>query len=72
MENLFLMKNPNFIQSHLTELQNFTHTGLLLYTESRMVYLHVMEYYLITKAREEVKHLLQEKLQDSWLEKKLV
>ena len=72
MEDLFLMKNLNFIQNHPMELQNFTHTGLLLYTESLMAYLHVMEYYLITKAREEVKHLLQEKLQDSWREKKLV
>ena len=50
MEKKFLMKIQNFIQNHLMVLQNFTLIGLHLFIESLMVYLLVMEYYLITKS----------------------
>ena len=42
----------------------FIHIGLLQFIENHMVFLLVMEFYLITKVQEEEKLLLLEKLQD--------
>ena len=44
------------------ELQNFTHIGLTINYRRHIIFLLVMEFYLITKALEEVEPLLQKKL----------
>ena len=53
-------KTP-FILEALMELQNFMLIGLQSIIEKLMVYMLVMEFYLIMKVLLEVKHLLQEK-----------
>ena len=42
-------------------LQNYMHIGLLLIIEKHIIFLHVMEFYLIMNHHEEEKHLSQEK-----------
>ena len=44
--------------------QNYILIGLPKYIGRAMVYLPQLEFFLIMKAQEEEKHLLQEKLQD--------
>ena len=51
------LKNQNFIQNHLTVLQNYMLTGLLLYIENHMEFLHATEFYLIMRVHEEVRRL---------------
>ena len=62
------MKTHPFSQKVLMELQNYMLIGLLRITEKRTVFLLVMEYCLIMKDQNEVKHLLQEKLQEQFAE----
>ena len=55
MEKISLTKNQNFIQNHHMGLLNCIHIGSHLFIESRMEFLHAMEFYLIMKAQGEVK-----------------
>ena len=71
MERIFLVKNLNFTLNLPMVLLNYIHTGLHQSIESHMEFLHQMVFYLITKAQEEVKLLLQEKSQDFWQRKNL-
>ena len=61
MEINLLMKNQNSFPNLHTVYQNFTHIGLLNFIGKLMEFLHVMVFYLIMKAQEEEKLLLQEK-----------
>ena len=53
-------EKPRLIQGVPTQPQNFMHIGLQKTTGMHIIFLLVMEYYLIMKVLEEEKHLLRE------------